>query len=194
MHHRARVMTVLLLTAVVLVGLAATVPATAQSATPAAIPTCPATSEGAVAALAQRFAAEGHTHPAVHDELLADTVAFHRPVGTRILTRAEARHRAEELRAAFPDMRVTTDVVVVQGDTAAVAWTVEGTNLGVLDGVAPTGRRTIWEGISIVRVACGRIVETWNTSDGLGFRRQLGIVTDDELGTVGTPTVATPGP
>jgi predicted ester cyclase len=178
---------------VVLGGVVATVPATANSATPAATP-CPAASADAVAALAERFAAEGHTNPAVHDELLAETVAFHRPVGTRILTKAEARQRAEDLHTAFPDMRVTTAVVVVQGDTAAVAWTVEGTNRGGFDGVAATGRRAIWEGISIVRVACGRIVEAWNTSDGLGYRRQLGIVTDDELRTVGTPTVATPTP
>jgi steroid delta-isomerase-like uncharacterized protein len=186
-------MTALILTAVFLVGTVSTVPANAQSATPAAT-ACPEASEDEIAALAQRFADEGHTHPAVYDELLAETVAFHRPVGTRILTKAQARQRAEELRAAFPDMRVTTDVVVVQGDTAAVAWTVEGTHRGAFDGVAATGRRAIWEGISIVRVACGRIVEAWNTSDGLGYRRQLGIVTDDELRTVGTPTVATPAP
>ncbi len=193
MRHRAKAMNALVLAAVVLVGLAATFPATAQNATPAAT-ACPAASEDEVAAMAKRFAEEGHTNPAVHDELLADAVAFHRPVGTGILNKAEARRRAEELRAAFPDIRVTADVVVVQGDTAAVAWTAEGTNRAEFDGAAATGRRAVWEGMSIVRVECGRIVEAWNSSDGLGYRRQLGIITDDELRTVGTPTVATPTP
>ena len=45
-----------------------------------------------------------------------------------------------------------------------------------------------------MRVACSRIVEARNTSDGLGYRRQVGIITDDELRTVGTPTAATPAP
>jgi predicted ester cyclase len=193
MRHRAKEMTALVLTAVVLVGLASTFPATAQNATPAAT-ACPAIGGEEVAALARRFAEEGHSNPAVHDELLADAVAFHRPVGTGILNKAEARRRAEELRAAFPDIRVTSDVVVVQVDTAVVAWTAEGTNRGELDGAAATERRATWEGISIVRVECGRIVEAWNSSDGLGYRRQLGIITDDELRTVGTPTVATPAP
>jgi len=64
---------------------------------------------------------------------------FHRRVGTSILTKAETRRRAEELRAAFPDIRVTADVVVVQGDTVAMAWTVEGTNRGEFDGVQRPG-------------------------------------------------------
>jgi steroid delta-isomerase-like uncharacterized protein len=184
---------VLILTAVVLVGLAAAFPATAQDATPAAT-ACPASSEDEVAALARRYADEGHTNPAAYDEILADAVAFHRPAGAAILSKAEARQRSEEFAAAFPDVRVTIDVVVVEGDTAAVAWTAQGTHNGEFDGVAATGRRMIDEGISIVRVECGRIVEVRNATDGLGFRRQLGIITDDELLTVGTPTGATPAP
>ena len=38
------------------------------------------------------------------------------------------------------------------------------------------------------------IVENWIVQDNLTMLRQLGIITDDELATVGTPTVATPAP
>jgi len=131
-------MTGLILTAVVLVGLASTFPATAQNARPAAT-ACPAVSEEEVAALARRFAEEGHSNPAVHDEILAEAVVFQQPVGTGILNKAEAWRRAEELRAAFPGIWVTADVVVVQGDTAAVAWTAEGTNRGEFDGMQRPG-------------------------------------------------------
>ena len=41
---------------------------------------------------------------------------------------------------------------------------------------------------------CGQIVENWIVQDNLTMLRQLGIITDDELTTVGTPTVATPEP
>jgi hypothetical protein len=44
------------------------------------------------------------------------------------------------------------------------------------------------------RIACGTLAENWIVKDNLTMLRQLGIVTDDELATVGTPTVATPAP
>ena len=47
---------------------------------------------------------------------------------------------------------------------------------------------------SIWRVKCGQIVENWIVQDNLTMLRQLGTITDDELATVGTPTVATPEP
>jgi hypothetical protein len=50
------------------------------------------------------------------------------------------------------------------------------------------------ESITIYRVACGQIAENWIVQDNLTMLRQLGVITDDELATVGTPTVATPVP
>ena len=57
-----------------------------------------------------------------------------------------------------------------------------------------TGRPLAFEGISIWRVACGRLSEAWIVQDNLTMLRQAGIITDDELRTAGTPTVATPAP
>ena len=159
----------------------------ARQASPAAATPCPATSEAEAEALARRFVEERWTDPAVLDALLAEGVVAHRAVGTGTLGAAEAQQRAREFRTAFPDVRVSVGRVVVQGDAAAVAWVAEGTHRGEFDGVAATGRRAAWEGIAIVRVACGRIAEYWSASDGLGLRRQLGIVTDDELADVAAP-------
>jgi hypothetical protein len=50
------------------------------------------------------------------------------------------------------------------------------------------------ENIAIWRVACGKLREQWIVQDNLGMLRQLGVITDDEMGDVGTPTVATPMP
>ena len=46
----------------------------------------------------------------------------------------------------------------------------------------------------IYGVACGQIVENWIVQDNLTMLRQLGVITDDEITTVGAPTVATPVP
>ena len=61
-------------------------------------------------------------------------------------------------------------------------------------GAPATGRHMTRESIVIWRVECGQIVENWIVQDNLTMLRQLGIITDDELATVGTPTVATPEP
>ena len=50
------------------------------------------------------------------------------------------------------------------------------------------------ESLVVWRVACGQLAENWIVQDNLTMLRQLGIITDEELATVGTPTVATPTP
>jgi predicted ester cyclase len=166
----------------------------ALDASPAAATPCPTTTEAEVAVVARRYAEERWTDPAALAGLLAEDLVAHRAVGTGTLTAAEAQERAREFHAAFPDVRVAAERVVVQGDTAAVAWVAEGTHLGAFDGAAATGRRAAWEGIAIVRVACGRIAEYWSASDGLGLRRQLGIVDGAELADAAPAGPATSAP
>jgi predicted ester cyclase len=43
--------------------------------------------------------------------------------------------------AAIPDLRVTIDEMVAEGDRVAARWTAEGTHQGELLGVPPTGKR-----------------------------------------------------
>ncbi len=80
----------------------------------------------------------------------------------------------QTFRDAFPDVTVRVDEVVVEGDRAAVATTIEGTHTGELLGKAPTGRRVSVTGIDLVRVAGGRIVEHRGLTDTVGLLRQLG--------------------
>jgi len=191
MRSRATTMTALLFTAM-LNGLAPSLPATAQEATPAA--ECPAPSAEENAALAQRFAEERYVNPAAFTELAAPDVIYHRSVSPDILTAAEAGQRAAEFKAAFPDVHVTVEFVTASDDTASVVWVAEGTHEGEFDGVAPTGRRATWEGISVLRIECGRVTEFWNQTDALGLRQQLGIVSDEELADAEPVDSATPTP
>jgi steroid delta-isomerase-like uncharacterized protein len=77
---------------------------------------------------------------------------------------------------AFPDLRVTVEDVVVQGDKEVVRWTARGTYKGEFMGVAPTGRQVTVTGIDIARIAGGKIEEIHNNWDALGLLRQLGAV------------------
>jgi predicted ester cyclase len=77
-------------------------------------------------------------------------------------------------RAAFPDLRVTVDEQVAEGDKVSTRRTWEGTHQGVYRGVAPTGKRVKWTQISIVRFADSLIAEDWAVADELSVLQQLG--------------------
>ncbi len=83
-------------------------------------------------------------------------------------------------RAAFPDMIFDIESLMAEGDTVACRWIAQGTNQGVLQGVPPTGKRATVPGLSIIRTAGGKIVETWTSWDRLDALQQLGIAPTPE--------------
>ena len=79
-------------------------------------------------------------------------------------------------RTAFPDLHVTSDDILVDGDRIAVRWTARGTHQGELLGIPATGKQVTITGIDILRVADGKIVERWAEDNGLALMQQLGVV------------------
>lgn len=77
------------------------------------------------------------------------------------------------LRAAFPDLSLTIEDLVAEGDRVVVRFTARGTQWGEFGGASPSGNRVAWEVISIIRVADGKIVERWSQSDTLSLMQQL---------------------
>jgi predicted ester cyclase len=83
----------------------------------------------------------------------------------------------EWLRAQFPDLQMTIQSIVAEGDLVAVRIRSEGTNLGSLGGVAPpTGKRFVAEQSHWYRVADGRLCEHWATRDDLSVMLQLEVI------------------
>ena len=62
------------------------------------------------------------------------------------------------------------------GDKVVVRWTGSGTHVGEINGIPATGRKVAVDAISIHRMAGGKIAETWEIWDTLGFLQQLGVV------------------
>lgn len=111
----------------------------------------------------------------VIDELVADEFVNHDPADPQDARgRAGAKRQIQMYRAAFPDLEFTIEDVIDQGDKVVLRWTSTGTHRGELMGLAPTGARVTASGISIDRLAGGKIVETWTNWDTLGLMRQLG--------------------
>jgi steroid delta-isomerase-like uncharacterized protein len=69
----------------------------------------------------------------------------------------------EGLLDAFPDLRVTVDAVVSEGDNVVVRWSAEGTHKGAGLGIPPSKRRVSFRGMSWIVVANGRIVKGWDS-------------------------------
>ena len=78
--------------------------------------------------------------------------------------------------AGIPDLRVTIEEMVAEGDKVAVRRSYEGTHQGELLGIPATGKHLQLGGISIFRLAGGKIAEHWEQLDRLTLMQQLGVI------------------
>jgi predicted ester cyclase len=76
---------------------------------------------------------------------------------------------------AFPDLHVTIDDMVAEGDKVAIRITWTGTHKGEIMGIPPTNKKVTGSLIAIDRFAGGKIVEDNGQFDALGLMRQLGL-------------------
>jgi len=78
--------------------------------------------------------------------------------------------------AAFPDLRFTVDDVIAEGDEVVTRWSSHGTFTGKLGDVTGKGQKVMIQGISIMRIADGKIIESWDLVDRASMFRQVGFV------------------
>jgi steroid delta-isomerase-like uncharacterized protein len=78
--------------------------------------------------------------------------------------------------AAIPDLRITIQDQVAEGDRVATRYVMEGTHQGELMGIGPTGKRFSVMGIEVHRFEDGKVVELWNLVDWLEALQQLGVI------------------
>ena len=88
---------------------------------------------------------------------------------------------AKRAHAAFPDMKITVDDVISEGNKVVTRWTMTGTHKGQsrhsrLGEVKPTGRPVKVEGITIHQIENGVITNTWGVTGKLEALEQLGLV------------------
>lgn len=79
-------------------------------------------------------------------------------------------------RDAFPDLRITIEQQVAEGEFVTTRWTGRGTHQGDLMGMAATGKQGTVTGITIDRIVDGKFVESWTNWDTLGLMQQLGVI------------------
>jgi predicted ester cyclase len=120
---------------------------------------------------------------AAADEIMAGEYVEHarEPFGTEEPGQVHGPSHAREvvgwLRAQFPDLQMTIESLIADGDIVAVRVRAAGTNRGKLGGFAPpTNKRFVAEQSHWYRVDNGRLCEHWATRDDLSTMLQLGVI------------------
>jgi steroid delta-isomerase-like uncharacterized protein len=113
----------------------------------------------------------------VADELIAPTY-IHHDASTPDVGRGpdSEKKRVTLYRTAFPDLRLTIEDTIAEGETVVARWTCRGAHRGDLNGIAPTGKQFAITGVSVMRFAGGKMVEGYVNWDALGLMQQLGVV------------------
>lgn len=108
------------------------------------------------------------------------------------------RHLVEAstwLLAQFPDLEMSVEAMVADGDLVAALVRSTGTNLGPLNGVIPpTGRPFNAHQSHWFRIRDGRIAEHWATRDDLGAMLDLGVISRPGGQRPGQPAAGSPDP
>ena len=119
----------------------------------------------------------------IFDELFAPDLVDHGlPPG--LPKTLEGRKQLASLYwSAFPDLRLTIEDQIAEGEKVVTRWTARGTNMAELMGTPPTGRRMVVTGITVDRIVDGKIVERWGEINQLAILQRLGPISGPEMQT-----------
>jgi steroid delta-isomerase-like uncharacterized protein len=110
------------------------------------------------------------------DELVELDAQIRTPLPIEATGAQLAKEVFARLHRAFPDLRITVEDVIAEGDKVVARNSVTGTHRGHYMGIPPTGRSVTYNAIFIGRFVNGRIAETWGVVDVLSQMRQLGAI------------------
>lgn len=114
---------------------------------------------------------------ALLDELVGPDYVEHDPNYPRPIRGPEGlKEYFLTFRNAFPDLHLSIEDIVGEGDTISVRHTARGTHQGDLLGISPTGKQLTVTGMTFHRIINGKFVESWINSDSLSMMQQLGLV------------------
>jgi steroid delta-isomerase-like uncharacterized protein len=111
------------------------------------------------------------------DEILTNDYVYREPTVGERRGRAGYRELITMYRNAFPDIKLTIEEQITEGDKVVTRTNGTGTHRGELFGTAATGKHVSGvQGMFVTRIANGKVVEETVIYDALGMLRQLGVV------------------
>lgn len=117
-----------------------------------------------------------HDESAIDRYIAADAAGNDATFG---IGRESFRKQWKKWLIGFPDLCLSVEELVAEGDTVVSRWTLTGTHTGPFLGVAPTGKTVRVSGMSLDHLKDGVVVAGCDGWDSLGFRQQIGMVPPD---------------
>ncbi|MGB6867660.1 MAG: ester cyclase [Candidatus Aminicenantaceae bacterium] len=109
-------------------------------------------------------------------EMHAPNAKYHHPsAGATPIPIEKALEAMQMYWQAFPDLTLTVEDIIAEGDKVVVRFIGRGTHQGDLGGIPAKGLKTEASGMEIYHFKDGKIVEVWEISDALGLMQQLGM-------------------
>jgi len=110
------------------------------------------------------------------DDLVAPDVQIHMPLPVDAPGTQAFRQLWAMLLRGLPDLHLTIEDLLEEGDKVVMRASVTGTHQGQYRGLPPTGNSITYEEIFIWRFASGRIAEMWGVVDVFSQMQQLGVI------------------
>ncbi len=112
---------------------------------------------------------------AAADEVLAPSFVDHSPYPGHASGDKQAfTDSRAAFHEAFPDLQFSIQDLIAEGDKVVARWRMHGTHQGEYLGFPATDKQFTITGISIYRIADGKIAEAWVEPNMLGLLQQLG--------------------
>jgi len=89
---------------------------------------------------------------------------------------AGVKEAMTNFRAAFPDLKFTTNHIIADSNMIWAQYTMTGTNTGPMMGMPPTGKSIKIDGMDLIRLENGKCVEHWGYNEGRKMMEQLGLM------------------
>ncbi len=114
----------------------------------------------------------------VLNEFVASSFVYHEPPNVECRGAEEYKQYFGAVLAAYPDLQMSVEHMIAEGETVAARTTFRGTHTGDSPafGIPPTGKQVVVPMITYSTFAEGKLVEIWNLVDSLGMLQQLGVI------------------
>ncbi|MDP9275988.1 MAG: ester cyclase [Chloroflexota bacterium] len=126
------------------------------------------------------------------DELFSNDAILHNPQDPTVAKGPQgAKTSLETYLTAFPDVKITIEKEIADGDYVVQHLRAIGTNTGSFNGMPATGKKANTTGAMTTKFdQSGKIVEVWSFFDNLTLMQQLGVVPMPEVATRREPVHA----
>jgi len=129
--------------------------------------------------IARRIVEEGWTkhNPMILEQLISPDAPLHDPQNPTIAKGPQgAKSTLATYLKAFPDVKITIEREIADGDYVVQQLLLTGTNTGEFNGVPATDKKVNVTGVMTSKIKDGKVIETWSLFDSLTLMQQLGLV------------------